>query len=125
MNSMSSTAITAQGWTLRSESLAIVAVTLAAYAWYDFSWLLLVLLFLVPDLAARGYLVNNRFGAATYNIVHTYTMPLVFGALALFLGWPFGLQLALIWVLHIAVDRLVGYGLKYSSGFKDTHLSRI
>jgi hypothetical protein len=30
--------------------------------------------------------------------------------------------LALIWVNHIGVDRLLGYGLKYSDGFWWTHL---
>jgi hypothetical protein len=32
---------------------------------------------------------------------------------------------ALIWVTHIGVDRAIGYGLKYPSGFKDTHLQRV
>ena len=125
MNNSSAHPISAQGWTLRLESLAIIAVTLVAYAWYDFSWLLLVVLFLVPDLSALGYLLGNSIGATMYNVVHTYTTPLIFGALALIIGWNFGLQLALIWVLHIAVDRLVGYGLKYGDGFKETHLSRV
>ena len=35
------------------------------------------------------------------------------------------LALALIWLTHIGVDRAVGYGLKYPSGFKDTHLQRV
>ena len=35
------------------------------------------------------------------------------------------LKLALIWLTHIGVDRAVGYGLKYPSGFKDTHLQRV
>jgi hypothetical protein len=26
---------------------------------------------------------------------------------------------------HIGVDRAVGYGLKYPTGFKDTHLQRV
>jgi hypothetical protein len=26
---------------------------------------------------------------------------------------------------HIGVDRAVGYGLKYPTGFKDTHLRRV
>lgn len=33
------------------------------------------------------------------------------------------LLVALIWVGHIGANRLVGYGLKFESGFKDTHLS--
>ena len=33
--------------------------------------------------------------------------------------------LALIWVAHIGMDRLMGYGLKYPSAFKDTHLQHV
>jgi len=33
--------------------------------------------------------------------------------------------LALIWFAHIALDRLLGYGLKYPTRFQDTHLQRV
>jgi hypothetical protein len=33
------------------------------------------------------------------------------------------LPYALIWGNHIGVDRVLGFGLKYSTGFKNTHLS--
>lgn len=33
--------------------------------------------------------------------------------------------LALIWFAHIGMDRALGYGLKYPSGFRETHLGRI
>jgi hypothetical protein len=33
--------------------------------------------------------------------------------------------IALIWAAHIGFDRLVGYGLKYGTGFKETHLGRV
>lgn len=32
---------------------------------------------------------------------------------------------ALIWLLHIGFDRAIGYGLKYPSSFKETHLGRV
>jgi hypothetical protein len=35
------------------------------------------------------------------------------------------LPIALIWANHIGVDRLMGYGLKYSDGFGWTHLGRL
>jgi hypothetical protein len=35
------------------------------------------------------------------------------------------IDIAIIWFVHIAVDRAVGYGLKYPEGFKETHLSRL
>jgi Domain of unknown function (DUF4260) len=28
-------------------------------------------------------------------------------------------------ITHIGVDRAIGYGLKYPTGFKDTHLQRV
>jgi hypothetical protein len=34
---------------------------------------------------------------------------------------PF-IGLSLIWAAHIGFDRLLGYGLKYSSNFQHTHL---
>jgi hypothetical protein len=33
------------------------------------------------------------------------------------------LLLALIWVAHIGLDRMPGFGLKYPTEFNDTHLS--
>jgi hypothetical protein len=30
-----------------------------------------------------------------------------------------------IWIVRIGVDRALGYGRKYPSGFKDTHLQRV
>ena len=32
---------------------------------------------------------------------------------------------ALIWIAHIGLDRALGYGLKYATGFGDTHLGHI
>jgi hypothetical protein len=34
-------------------------------------------------------------------------------------------SIAVIWFAHIGMDRLVGYGLKYSGDFKHTHLGLI
>ena len=31
----------------------------------------------------------------------------------------------MIWLAHIGIDRALGYGLKYSTGFGFTHLGRI
>ena len=35
------------------------------------------------------------------------------------------LAISTIWIIHIAFDRLLGYGLKYSTHFKDTHLQHL
>ncbi|MEF8842943.1 MAG: DUF4260 family protein [Haloarculaceae archaeon] len=31
--------------------------------------------------------------------------------------------LAAVWTAHIGADRLLGYGLKFESGVRDTHLA--
>jgi hypothetical protein len=39
--------------------------------------------------------------------------------------WPVAGSIALIWLAHIGIDRALGYGLKYTTGFGFTHLGRI
>ena len=70
-----------------------------------------------------GYLGGPRLGSLSYNVVHTYTLPLALGAAGAWADVRLALLVALIWLGHIGMDRLFGYGLKFESGFKDTHLS--
>jgi hypothetical protein len=70
-----------------------------------------------------GYLAGPKVGSLSYNIVHTYTLPLVLGGFGFYADIRIALLVALIWAGHIGADRLVGYGLKFESGFKQTHLS--
>jgi hypothetical protein len=109
---------------LRLEGLVMLAAASFAYQAVGARWSLFALLFLVPDLSMLGYLVNRRVGAACYNAGHSYLGP----ALLLALGTVFHTQTALavacIWAAHVGFDRLLGYGLKYASGFGDTHLGR-
>lgn len=108
---------------LHLEGAAVFVASLVAYQWNHGSWLLFVLLFLVPDVSMIGYAINTRIGAISYNAIHTYIGPLVLGGYALFVGRHLPLQLALIWISHIGFDRMLGFGLKYPSRFKDTHLN--
>jgi hypothetical protein len=110
---------------LRIEEAALLLLTLFVYQHLHASWLLFAILFLTPDLFMLGYLLNTRIGAATYNLVHTLTIPLALLLAAYLQHWHLASALALIWTAHIAVDRLLGYGLKYPTFFKDTHLQHI
>lgn len=116
------------GLLLRLEGLALFVAALALYAHLGGGWVLAVVLFLSPDLAALGYLLGPRIGAACYNLVHTDVLPVALGLAGLFGalgGLPVATTLALIWLMHIGFDRLFGYGLKYPTAFKDTHLGRV
>ena len=108
---------------LRLEGLAVFALALAVYFALGGPIWLLAVLALAPDLSMLGYLGGPRVGSYCYNAVHTYTGPLVLGSAALWIDSRIALLVALIWAGHIGADRLVGYGLKFESGFKDTHLS--
>jgi hypothetical protein len=110
---------------LRLEGLAVLGGGLALYFHLDYGWLLLVVLVLAPDLSMVGYAWGPRAGALAYDVAHTEVWPVglaVGGAVA---GEERLTQLGLIWLVHIGADRLLGYGLKYPTDFKDTHLQRV
>lgn len=92
-------------------------------------WWVLLAAFLVFDLSALGYLINQRAGALSYNLVHNYTAPAALIAVWAGLQWggveaPWLVLLAACWAFHVAVDRALGYGLKLGS-FQHTHLGII
>ena len=108
---------------LRLEGLVVLALALAAYLTLGGPLWLLLVLALAPDLSMLGYLAGSRIGSLVYNVVHTYALPLVLGAVGFWAGVELAVLVALVWTGHIGADRLFGYGLKFESGFKDTHLS--
>jgi hypothetical protein len=110
---------------LRLEGLAVGAAALAVYFDRDYSLVLLLLLALAPDLSFVGYVAGTRVGAAAYNALHTYVGPVALGTIGLLADSNQSLQIALIWLAHIGIDRLLGYGLKYPTAFKNTHLQRV
>ena len=50
---------------------------------------------------------------------------IVVGVIGYLIHEPMIMAIAAVWFSHIAVDRLIGYGLKFAGNPKDTHLSRI
>ena len=101
----------------------MAAVSAALYARTGASWWLFAALWLLPDLSMLGYLAGPCWGARCYNAIHSYVAPLALFLSALLLHASGLFPVALIWVNHIGVDRLLGFGLKYADGFGFTHLS--
>jgi len=110
---------------LRVEELALLTAAVALYTHFHFSWGLFAVLFLAPDLFMLGYLANPRVGSALYNLGHTLFVPLALFFAAYSLHRSLLIAVAVIWISHIAFDRLLGYGLKYPAHFKDTHLQHV
>lgn len=110
---------------LHLEGLVLLATTIVFYARLDFAWSLFWLLLLSPDLSLVPYLINRNWGTHVYNVMHTLALPAMLIAYAFATDWTIGIQLALIWLAHIGMDRSVGYGLKYNDSFGDTHLRKV
>ena len=108
---------------LRLEGAVVLAGSVMLYATHGAGLMFFVLLLFVPDLFMLGYLKDTRLGALVYNVGHSYLLPASSLVVALALGNELGLAVALIWIAHIGLDRLLGYGLKYEDSFKATHLS--
>lgn len=107
---------------LRWEALLIMVGAFIVYANLSGNWGMFALLFLVPDLSMLGYLISRSVGAVVYNVGHSYVSPGILTLLGFSMTSPLLYSLALIWIAHIGFDRMLGFGLKYASGFGDTHL---
>jgi hypothetical protein len=107
---------------LRLEGLAAAALAAVFYAHTGASWWMFAALWLVPDLSMLGYLIGPNIGARVYNAVHSYVTPGTLAVCGMLLKSPTLVPIALIWMNHIGVDRLLGFGLKYTAGFGWTHL---
>jgi hypothetical protein len=112
------------GMLLRIEGFVLLAGSLMLYAQQRGElWAFLTLL-LAPDVSMLGYLRGPVMGAAVYNLFHNYLPPAALATFGVLSGNQVLVLLALIWLAHIGMDRLLGYGLKYSGSFKDTHIGR-
>lgn len=113
---------------MRLEGAMVAALSVALFVRGDVSWTIFAVFFLAPDVSLAGYLAGPRVGASVYNAAHSYVGPILL-ILALlvsgrsFSGWP--AATALIWTAHIGFDRMLGFGLKYTTGFGDTHLGKV
>ena len=107
---------------LRMEGAALLAGCVAGYAVLGGSWWVFAALFLLPDVFMLGYLLDSRRGAALYNLGHSTAVPGLVIAAGLLMRSDMATAAGLVWLAHVGFDRAVGYGLKYSDGFRHTHL---
>lgn len=110
-------------WWLRAEGAVILGASIWAFSEIGGNWWLFTALLLLFDISMLGYLKSPKLGAITYNLGHNLAIPIL-----LLLVWHDGSfisQIAAIWLAHIGMDRLFGYGLKHTDDFQHTHLGRI
>jgi Domain of unknown function (DUF4260) len=109
-------------WWLGLEGLVLLAGALVAYAAVGQPWWIVPAGILVPDLAAGGYAAGTRPGARLYNLAHATPLPAVLLGVGYWQRDRLVMALALVWLAHIGLDRLLGMGLKYDDRFSHTHL---
>ncbi len=110
---------------LRAEHVALLALAVTVYWNIDGNWWLFAILFLAPDLSFAAAVMGPNAGLIAYNIAHAAVAPVLLGIVGIVADWDLGVSLATIWFAHLAFDRMVGYGLKYSLTKNDTHLDRV
>ncbi|EIT87366.1 hypothetical protein A374_00290 [Fictibacillus macauensis ZFHKF-1] len=110
---------------IRIENGMAFALSFVLYVRMDYPlWLFFVLL-LAPDLTMIGYAMNQKTGARMYNVGHSFILPFLFVVCYVFFSNDYLLIIAIIWIAHICMDRLFGFGLKYKDSFKSTHIQKI
>ena len=110
---------------LKIEELAELLLAVAVFTHLPYAWWVLPATLLLPDLSMLGYLAGPRVGTASYNLFHHKALAVALGLAGWALGQPLLLLAGTVLLFHSAFDRVLGYGLKYATGFKDTHLGQI
>jgi hypothetical protein len=110
---------------IRIENGLAFAISFFIYMQLDFPiWVFFVFL-LVPDITMIGYVINKKIGAVVYNFGHSFILPLLLVVCYLYFSKDYLLIISIIWLAHIFMDRLLGFGLKYNDSFNKTHIQRI
>ena len=110
---------------LRIEGAAVLVAAVVLYFDAGYEWWLFLVLLLAPDLGGLGYLAGPRVGAAAYDTLHVEVFPIALAVAGVLADNGLCLKLGLVWLAHLGMDRAVGYGLKYPTHHKDTHLQRV
>jgi hypothetical protein len=110
---------------LKLEEVALMGLGIFMFGLLGYQWWWLPVLILTPDISMLGYLFGSKFGALCYNIVHHRAVAILLYFVGAYFMLPIVELIGTILFIHIAMDRIFGYGLKYDKGFKFTHLGEI
>lgn len=101
-------------WATKLEYLLLLVVLGIVFVKVRVNLLFLLATFLIFDVGALGYLISSKMGNYLYNLTHTFTLPLVLSCSYLVGENVLGkmtLSIILVWLIHITIDRLLGWGL--------------
>ena len=112
-------------WLLKVEHLALLGLSIWMYSIAGWAWYWFAILFLFPDLGMLGYIAGNKAGAIAYDLAHHQAICIGLFVTGLYASQDSLVALGAIALGHSAFDRMLGYGLKYFTGFRYTHLGTI
>jgi hypothetical protein len=110
---------------IKLEELGLFLFGIYLFNQLDYAWWWFLVLILAPDLSMIGYVFGDKLGAFLYNLFHHRAIALLIYLVGIYSSNNL-IQLAgIILFAHSSMDRMMGYGLKYETGFTFTHLGEI
>lgn len=110
---------------IKLEELGLFVFGIYLFSLLNYQWWWFSALILAPDLSMFGYVINTKAGAFSYNLFHHRGAAILVYILGCYLRIEIVQLIGIILFSHAAMDRIFGYGLKYETGFKYTHLGEI
>ncbi|WP_395048903.1 DUF4260 domain-containing protein [Flavobacterium sp.] len=111
--------------TLKIEEFGMFLFGIYLFNQLDYAWWWFLVLILVPDLSMIGYAFGNKSGAFLYNLFHHKGIAILVYLCGIYFSNNLVQLAGIILFAHSSMDRMMGYGLKYETGFKFTHLGEI
>ena len=109
----------------KSEELIQFLGAIFLFSYLYLSWWWFPVLLFLPDISMVGYLVSPAVGAVMYNSVHHKGVGVIVGVIGMLFSSRVLMLVGLVLFAHACMDRMFGYGLKYSDGFKHTSLGNV
>ncbi|WP_264566408.1 DUF4260 domain-containing protein [Flavobacterium sp. N3904] len=110
---------------IKLEELGLFILGIYFFSQLNYAWWWFLVLILVPDFSMIGYVFGNKVGALCYNMVHHRGIAIAVYLVGIYCSNSAVQLWGVILFTHSSMDRLFGYGLKYETGFKFTHLGEI
>lgn len=107
---------------LKLEELGQLLLSILLFQHLDYAWWIYPACILLPDVSMLGYLFNTKIGAWAYNLFHHKLLGIAVIGLGYWLNHDLMTLSGIILFGHSAMDRALGYGLKYADSFQHTHL---
>ncbi|MCW3074552.1 MAG: hypothetical protein JWP69_1621 [Flaviaesturariibacter sp.] len=105
--------------------MTLAAIYLLSYYTLGLPVWLWCILFFLPDIGMLGYALNIRCDAFLYNLFHHKGVAIAIAGTGYLMSNEVLIAVGLLLFAHASFDRILGYGLKYETGFKDTHLGAL